>query len=151
MWCGSRNCWESSVKSWIWKELGLDSLIPVFHQEVLCVCAHSLQLCLTLYNPMVYSPLGSSVHEIFQARILERVAMPHSRESSWTRDQTHDSCVSCFAGGFFTTEPWRKPTGGSLLSANLAKLRTLFFKEGVVFLQKWENINSKLRPILATQ
>ena len=40
------------------------------------MCAHSLQLCLTLYNPMVYSPLGSSVHEIFQARILERVGLP---------------------------------------------------------------------------
>ena len=40
------------------------------------MCAHSLQLCLTLYNPMVYSPLGSSVHEIFQARILERLPCP---------------------------------------------------------------------------
>ena len=118
----------------------------------LCVRAQSLQSCLTLYSPMVCSPLGSSVHEIFQARILERVAMPHSRESSWTRDQTHDSCVSCVAGGFFTTEPLRKPTGDSLLNANLEKLRTFFFfKEGVIFLQKWGNINSKLRPFLATQ
>ena len=31
------------------------------------------------------SPPGSSVHGIFQARILEWVAMPSSRESSWPR------------------------------------------------------------------
>ena len=34
------------------------------------------QSCPTLCNPMDYSPLGSSVHEIFQGRILERVPFP---------------------------------------------------------------------------
>ena len=34
-----------------------------------CVCAKSLQLCLTPCDPMDCSPLGSSVHGIFQARI----------------------------------------------------------------------------------
>ena len=34
------------------------------------VCTKSLQLCLTLCNPMDYSPPGSSVHGIFQAKIL---------------------------------------------------------------------------------
>ena len=33
--------------------------------------AKLLQLCLTLYNPMDYSPPGFSVHGILQARILE--------------------------------------------------------------------------------
>ena len=37
------------------------------------------QLCLTLCNPMDCSPSGSSVHGFLQARILERVAMPSSR------------------------------------------------------------------------
>ena len=37
------------------------------------------QLCLTLCNPMGCSPLGSSVHGILQARILEWVAIPFSR------------------------------------------------------------------------
>ena len=37
------------------------------------------QLCLTLCDPMDCSPTGSSVHEIFQARILERVAISSSR------------------------------------------------------------------------
>ena len=48
-----------------------------------CVCAQSLQSCLTLYDPMNCSPPGSSVHGILQARILEWVAMPLSRGSSW--------------------------------------------------------------------
>ena len=34
------------------------------------------QLCPTLCNPVDYSPPGSSVHEILQARILEWIAIP---------------------------------------------------------------------------
>ena len=40
------------------------------------------QLCPTLCDPVNYSSLGSSVHGILQARILERVAIPFSRGSS---------------------------------------------------------------------
>ena len=40
------------------------------------------QLCPTLCNPMDWSPPGSSVHGILQARILEWVAVPYSRGSS---------------------------------------------------------------------
>ena len=43
-------------------------------------CAKSLQSCLTLSNPMDYSPPGSSFHGILQARILERVAISFSRD-----------------------------------------------------------------------
>ena len=46
------------------------------------------QLCLTLCDPMDCSCPGSSVHVILQARILEWVAMPSSRGSSWLKDQT---------------------------------------------------------------
>ena len=35
----------------------------------MCFCAKLLQLCPTLHNPLDYSPLGSSVHGILQARI----------------------------------------------------------------------------------
>ena len=42
---------------------------------------------------------------IIQARILEWVAMPCSRESSRPRDQNHTSCGSCIAGGFFIAKP----------------------------------------------
>ena len=43
------------------------------------------QLCLTLYDPMDCSLLGSSVHGIFQARILEWVAISFSRRPSRPR------------------------------------------------------------------
>ena len=52
-------------------------------------------------RPMDCSLPGSSVHGIFQARILKWVAIPFSRESSQTRDWTHISYVSCIRGGFF--------------------------------------------------
>ena len=41
-----------------------------------CVCVLIAQLCLTLCDPMNYSPLGSSVHGIYQARILEWMPFP---------------------------------------------------------------------------
>ena len=66
-----------------------------------------LQPCLTLCNPIDCSPPDSSVYGIFQARILEWVAMSSSRGSSQLRDQTH---ISCIAGRFFTMEPPGKPS-----------------------------------------
>ena len=41
-----------------------------------CVCVLVAQSCVTLCNPMDYSPPGSSVHGLLQVRILERVAVP---------------------------------------------------------------------------
>ena len=48
----------------------------------MCSCMKSLQLCLTLCDPMDHSPPDSSVHGILQRKILEWVAMPSSRGSS---------------------------------------------------------------------
>ena len=45
-----------------------------------CVHAKSLQLCPTLCDTIDCSPPGHSVHGILQARILEWVAMPFSRD-----------------------------------------------------------------------
>ena len=59
-----------------------------------CMCAKSLQSCLTLCDPMDCSPPGSSVHGIHQAGILEWVAMPSSRGSSPPRDRTRVSYIS---------------------------------------------------------
>ena len=53
------------------------------------------QLSSTLCNPTEWSPSGSSVHWILQARILEWVAISSSRGSSQSRDQTHVSGISC--------------------------------------------------------
>ena len=59
-----------------------------------CVCS-VIQLCLTLCGPMDYSPPHSSVHGIFQARILKWVAISYSRGSSQLRDWTRVFCVPC--------------------------------------------------------
>ena len=57
----------------------------------LCCCLVA-KLCLTHCSPTDCSPPGSSVHGVFQARILERVAISFARRSSRPRDRT---CVSC--------------------------------------------------------
>ena len=51
------------------------------------------QSCPTLCDPMDCSLPGSSVHGIFQARVLEWVAISFSRDSSRPRDQTQVSCI----------------------------------------------------------
>ena len=61
------------------------------------VCTESFQSCLTLCDPVDFSPPGSSVPGIFfQARILEWFVMTSSKGSSRSRDQTRLSYVSCF-------------------------------------------------------
>ena len=57
------------------------------------------QLCLTLWDPMDSSLPGSSVHGIFQSRILEWVAISFYRRSLWLRDWTR---VSHIVGRLFT-------------------------------------------------
>ena len=60
----------------------------------IAICLWSVtQSCPTLWSPMDCSPSGSSVHGIFQVRILEWVSIAFSWGSSWRRDQTHVSCV----------------------------------------------------------
>ena len=55
----------------------------------------------TLCDSMDCNPPGSSVHGIYQGKILEWVAISFSRESSQSRVQM---CISCIAGGSSTTE-----------------------------------------------
>ena len=64
----------------------------------ICV-SHSVVSSFLFYSPMDCSPPGSFLHGILQARILEWVAIPFSRGSSRSRDQ---SWISCIAGRFFT-------------------------------------------------
>ena len=75
----------------------------------LCVCSVT-QLCPTLCNPMDCSPPDSSVHEIFQARVLEWVAISCSRGSSWPRDQTNVYGVSFIVRCiFYPCSTWEAP------------------------------------------
>ena len=60
-------------------------------QPHMCICA---QLRLTLCDSMDCSLPGSTVHGIFQARILEWVAVSFSQGPSWPRDWTHIICIS---------------------------------------------------------
>ena len=75
-----------------WKGHMVSSLVHESESEV-------AQSCPTLRYPMDYILPGSSVHGIFQARVLEWVAVSFSRGSSRPRDQTR---VSCTAGRHFT-------------------------------------------------
>ena len=65
-----------------------------------------VQLYPTLCNPMDCSPPGSSAHGILYTRILEWVAIPVSRGSSWPRDRT---CVSCISRQILHRWATRKP------------------------------------------
>ena len=87
----------------VWNEFGTS----IF---TLLDCRLSLkEFCFEIWNVWlyvtprtIYSPPGSSVHEIFQARILEWIAIPFSMGSYWSRDPT------CIAGKFFTIRATRE-------------------------------------------
>ena len=79
-------------------------------------CFRRVPLC----NPMDYSLPSSAVHGILQARILECVAIPFSRGSSWPRDQTW---VFCTAGRFFIAEPPGMPYRGKISPRNNGHIR----------------------------
>ena len=62
---------------------------------VIFMCALSHFSLLTLWEPMDCSPPDYSVHGILQATILEWIVIPSSKGSSWPRDWTCVSYVSC--------------------------------------------------------
>ena len=80
---------------------------------------------------MDYSPPGSSVHGISQARILERVAIFFFRGYSQSRYWTNNFCIP---GGFFTTEPLGKPINYN----NIIILSSFWLQNGVTF--HWKNL-----------
>ena len=77
----------------------------------LTLCAKSLQSCPTICDPADGSPLGSSVHGILQARILEWVAMPSFRGNLPDPGIEPMSLTSpALTGRFFTTHTtWEVP------------------------------------------
>ena len=66
---------------------------PTGLRSRVCVLSH-VQLFVTPWT-------GSSVYEIFQARILEWVAISYSRGSSQPRDGTLVSCIFCIGRRIF--------------------------------------------------
>ena len=87
------------------KSTSTELVFPVYLHTHSCMCkkekkgSEVAQSCLTLCDPMDYSLPGSSVRGVFQARILEWVAIFFSRGSSLPSDQIP---VSCAAGRLFT-------------------------------------------------
>ena len=78
------------------KHLSLDS--PFVYRQMSNITKEAVvvlvsKLCLTLCDPMDHSLPESSVHGISQERMLEWVAIPFFRGSSWTRNRTHISCI----------------------------------------------------------
>ena len=91
-------------KNWIeFPTLYTVSLLVIYFKYV---CVYAQSLCVWLCDPVDCSPQGSSLCGIFQARILEWVAMPSSWGSSQPRDRNH---ISCVAGGSFTTSHQESP------------------------------------------
>ena len=79
--------------------------------KIVCVCV------LTLCNPTDCSLPGSSVHGIFQARILEWLAKSSSRGSSRPRDRTHvSSHLLHWQAGSLPPVPSGKPTYNRMLA-----------------------------------
>ena len=70
--------------------------VGAWNKQVNELVAHS---CPTFCNPMASILLGSSVHGILQASILEWAANPVYRRSSWPRGWP---LISCTAGGLCT-------------------------------------------------
>ena len=67
------------------------------------MCAKSLQLCPMFSNPMGCSLPGFSVHGILQARMLEWVSIPFSRNLPNPRNEPASLKSPALAGRFFTT------------------------------------------------
>ena len=85
------------------------------------------QLCLTLCNPMDCNLPGSAVCGIFQARVLEWVAISFSKGSSWPRNRTQ---VSCIAGRRFTVWATREASIYRILTPYQIHNLQIFFPFG---------------------
>ena len=126
-------CWSPSSKcDCVWRE-GLFK-----------GCAHVLnhfrhvRLFATPWTESCQS--ASSVLGILQARILEWVAMPSSRESSQPRDWTH---ISCIAGGFFfffflPLSHWKSPLLGVIKVKEDCKDGALMWCDCGLISKGWE-------------
>ena len=86
------------------------------------MCAKVLQLCLTLYDPMDYSPSGSSIHGILQARKLEWVAMP---------------------------SPWGGLQSVKILNLYVAHLKLVYICDSILISRLWINFTIIIRNSLS--
>ena len=91
-----------------------------------CVCSVA-QLCPTLWDPMNCSPLGSSLHGIFQARILDGLPCPPPGDLPNPETKPTTPVSSALAGGFFTTgDPGKPPNSSAWFVPSLSSHIWLF-------------------------
>ena len=98
------SCWESPIDRGTWQtrvtkvehnwsnlvHTHMEKNVQTYVYTLVCVC-----VCSVMTSSLQTHGPGSCVHEIFQGRILEQVAISFSRGSPWHRDQTRISCTSC--------------------------------------------------------
>ena len=77
-------------------------MVLLFQNDLLCVYVLSHSVMSNLCHMLGCSLPGSFVHRIFQARILEWIAISSSKGSPQPKDWTHVSCLSYIAGRFST-------------------------------------------------
>ena len=95
------NDWLFTFPATVYKSFKISS-------QSFAACVHA-QLCLTLWDPMDYSPPGSSGHGIFQARIVQWVAIFSSRNLPDPGIKLASLTSPALAGRFFTPESPGKP------------------------------------------
>ena len=85
------------------------------------------------------SPLGSSVHEIFQARILEWVAIPFSGNLSYPGMDPASPVSPTLAGGFFTTRAnWEAHNIYTLVFKNdILRWEGNLGENGYIYMFRW--------------
>ena len=98
-WVGEEINAKGQRLRWTSRKLENISIVKYFFFFFVSLSWELAQSCPTLCDPLDCSLPGFSVHGIFQARVLEWVAISFSRGSFWPRDQTQ---VSCIAGRRFT-------------------------------------------------
>ena len=119
----------------VWNLLAGVNTLWLFWAALSVLCARSH---LTLCDPVNCSPPGSSVHRVFQAITLERIATSYSRGSSQPRDRTRSSCISCTGRWFFTTS-----TSWEALSEKLPLVKVHHS-----IWQKWTSVQGRMRTYL---
>ena len=93
------------------------------------------QSCPTLCDPMDCSLTSSSVHEIFQARVLEWVAISFSRRSSQPKDWI---CISCIGKQiFYKWATWEAQWSILLMGIIIDDIKWKLFRWIIYHLSHW--------------
>ena len=98
-----------------------------------CACLLSCSVVSDSLQPVKCSLVGSSVHGILQARILEWAAIPFSSGSYWPRDRSQSPALPADS---LPSEPPGKPQWEKSRNQNSSRLVTSLFKTTVFVLRK---------------